>query len=245
MDKNSGVPKSEDRSPFAPARTPRLSILHFMLWTFCSAAVLTLFRTIESLQGDLPEGYASVQRVSSVLSGVISGAVLAGAIVLVHTRVRGTPPMLRHPGHWLLLVTAIVTLTQLAAYVLILLLFGIGDMFFLLIYGATSLFAVIAYVLAVLRNVAVRWKVCFGAIAAIDALQGIFYVGIWAFGPQLAILTAVARWGHPFLAGWVAVVSLVDLVVGQRRDWLHWTGVTTYAMTSGIALIWMIAAWFI
>ena len=98
--------ETHTESPFAPVQTPRLSILHLMLWTLCSALCLALMRAIYALQSAGPRSFVAIQDASSVMQGMIAGAVLAGSLVLLRTRFRSGPPMLRQPGHWLLFVSA-------------------------------------------------------------------------------------------------------------------------------------------
>ena len=78
---------SAGKTPFASIRTPRLSVLHLMLWTLCSAVYLTLIRAVYLLQ-EMPDDYAAIQQSSSVFYGMIGGAVLTGAVVLGHARLR-------------------------------------------------------------------------------------------------------------------------------------------------------------
>ena len=183
---------SEGASPFAPERTPRLNILHLMLWTLYSAVYLPLNRVILTLQNDLPEEHLDIQRTSSVCQGVISGAALARVIVLVHTHVRGVTPMLRQPGRWLLFVYAALTLVVVP----LLLVFQVLEMviFFrpssLMIHSLAFLFLGIAYVLAVRRSAGFRWKAFFIALAVFAILRSLYYLGMW-FGPAFGILNSI------------------------------------------------------
>lgn len=242
---------SQTESPFAVERTPRLSILHLMLWTLCSAVYLTLIRAIYSLQGDMPSGYATIQDASSVLQGIITGAVFAGAIVLVSTRARIGPPMLRHPGHWFLVISALVHLIYVPVLFVSMLLmgrFGMGRSL-LWIYGLVFVIPLIAYSVAARRDRTYRWKVLFVALAVM-ALAQCIHLGAIGFvagriGSWFVVLSAISSWGSLLLAGAVVAVSIVDLVAGLRRDWLHWTGVVTHVAASSIALLWMVGSWFI
>jgi len=242
---------SQGESPFAAVQTPRLSILHLMLWTLCSAIYLTLIRAIYALQGDMPSGYAAIRDASSVIQGIITGAVFGGTIVLVSTRVRSGPPMLRHPGHWFLFISAILDLIYLPFAISLLLLKDsglIGTSYFV-IYGVIFLFPPIAYVFAAHHNRARRWKVLFVGLAVVALAQCLDFVGIGLSavrpGSWFGILSEIRSWGTLLLAGAVLAVSVVDLVAGQRRDWLHWTGVTTHVTASSVTVLWMIGPWFI
>ena len=196
------------QSPFAVERTPRLSILHLMLWTLCSAVYLVLIRAIYSLQGDMPSGYATIQDASSVLQGIITGAVFTGAIVLVSTRVRNGPPMLRHPGHWFLVISALVHLVYVPVLLVSMLLMGRS---LLWIYGLVFVIPLIAYSVAARRDRTYRCKVLFVALAVMALAQGI-HLGAIGFvagriGSWFVVLSAIISWGSLLLAGAVVAVS--------------------------------------
>ena len=93
-----------------PLEVPRFQIVHLMLWTLGSATNQAITQGIRSLvhQGDR---LAVIQDLSGVLRGIIFGAVITGAIVLVQTSQKGGFPFCRLPGHWLVVV---MTLTAVA-----------------------------------------------------------------------------------------------------------------------------------
>ncbi len=81
---------------------PRLSIRHLMLWTLCCAVYWALIRE--------DNARSTTHLHAGLLSSIVTGAEFAGVITLISMRVRGGPPLLKHPGHWLLLISAIFTL---------------------------------------------------------------------------------------------------------------------------------------
>jgi hypothetical protein len=228
--------------------TPRLSILHLMLWMLCSAVYLTLIRAVLFLQ-EPPDNFAAIQRTTSVFQGVITGGVLTGAMVLGHARYRFGPPLLWHPGHWLLLVDAALTVVW---WPLFFISAALERLFFedgalLLFSGAVYLAQAIAYFIAIGHNKPFRWRILFGAMALLWLLRGLVFVG-FSSGHQPLVdwsmrLWAIPTWGHFFVAAWTVFVSAWDLMAGQRRDWLHWTGVATYLGGRGVAAVWMAGAW--
>ncbi len=222
---------------------PRLSILHLMLWTLCSAVYLTVMRAIHSLQ-EVPGEYAVIQNTSSVVGGVVAGAVLMGAIVLGYSRYRIGAPLVRHPGHWLLLISASMTLASLTVSLLF---FSSGltsRTTFFLVYGAIHMAEAIAYVFALRHSRPIGWRSLFGALVLLSVLQTLTYLAngfdLYLF-PWWGVLNSIPTWGQFLVCGWVVIVSTSDLMAGQRRDWLHWTGVTTYVAYTGMSLFWMIA----
>ncbi|MDA1054011.1 MAG: hypothetical protein O3C40_26475 [Planctomycetota bacterium] len=198
----------------------------------------------------MPRGFAAIQNASSVLYGIFTGAMLTGAIVLVSTRVRSGPPMLRQPGHWLLFVAAVFQLLYVP-FILLLLVAqrtGFNETWSMTFFGITSLFPPIAYAFATRQNRALRWKVIFVGLAVVGLTQCLLYLGIGLIaigvGYWFAVLSAISSIGSLVLAGAVVVVSIMDVVAGERRDWLHWAGVTTHVAASSATLLWMIAARF-
>ncbi len=219
--------------PFARSPTPKLGIVHLLLWTLCTAIYLTLSRTFRALRHDLPDEFVSILRVMDVLQGAVIGAVLAGAIVLAYSRVRHQSSVRRHPGHWLLLIEAAGTTIYLALELLFLLVgqFGRAAYQQLMLYGLIKLLSGVADVFAGYRSETLRWKLAFGVMAVLDVSQGLsFFTAMFLPIHQSRLL----------LSAWIVVVSILDLRVHQRRDWLHWTGVATYVASSGQIVILMI-----
>ncbi len=134
-----------------------------MLWTLCSAGYLALFRA-----RGMPNETATLHRTSGVVFGVIMGAVLAGAIVLGYNRFRLGPPMLRHPGHWLLVVTAILWWTGGAISFLFIMLGSNGWFNWpIVVFAVVYSFSAVAYLFAARCLVVPRWKLLFFAMAGV------------------------------------------------------------------------------
>ena len=224
-----GAAKDEPRSD--AVRMPRLTVRHLMLWALCTAVYLMAFKAVNY---DLGRVYATFLAIQAP----ITGAELVGVIVLVYARVRGGSPMLRHPGHWLLLGEAIGAMAALASWSLD---FRYPPLWFSsplglwfaspnhLIVGVIEQLPLVAWAIAFRRTKTLRWKLLFLGITAWGAWwilgwvqpahNGQFWFS-WFFWPH-------PLWESP-LRGWAVVAVLLDLVHHQRRDWLHWTGVATY-----------------
>jgi len=117
-----------------------------------------------------------------------------------------------------------------------------------LIIGLTQLIPLVAWAMAARRSEMLRWKLFFLGITASSALRILFYVQIGlsiSYVLWYALLSSVGSCGQLLLSGWVVVVSVLDLVHHQRRDWLHWTGVATYVASAAAMLVWMIGMRFI
>ena len=149
------------------------------------------------------------------------------------------PPLLWRPGHWLLMIGAAVTLLQLPMYLLWAIVEG---KLILLPHGGSQIAIAILYTVAAKRNRERRWRVLFALLSLIWMLQGLYYWGFWFdFYFYLTSLWTLLRWGHLLLGVWLTVVAILDFKAGQRRDWLHWTGVATFLAGVGMTLFWMIA----
>jgi hypothetical protein len=231
----------------AAAAAPRLSVLHLMLWTLCSAVHFSLLRAIYAMQGDVGVGSVeTIQQTSGLMHSVIAGAVIAGAIALVSARVRGVSPLLRQPGHWLLFVAAIMALISLPLVYLMLRTSGaVYSAKFFLAFGVVFLFPPIAFAFAANSSRTRHWRALFFAMLLVAMSQSSLYFGFWLSsgksGFWMAVVSAIPTWGNLMLATAMMFVSIVELKTGPPRDWLHWTGVTAQLASSSPHLIWMFA----
>ena len=232
-------------TPATPAMTPRLSILHIMLWTLCSAVYLTLIRAMNAQQ-QLPASYAVIRQSTSVLQGIVMGAVFAAAMVLAHARLRYGSPLTRHPGHWLVLIISVTTFTYLVvitAFSALALPFARGV--FTATYSAMATAQVIGYLIASWSSKRSSWRPLFATLALLEALRALVYLGMLFDQSNIRIwasTSALPNWGRVIVCGWMMVLSLRDLRRGQRRDWLHWTGIAAFIASTGIVLFWMIGS---
>jgi hypothetical protein len=229
----------------APA-APRLGVVHLLLWTFCSALYLAVLRAIYAMQGDVGT-LVMVQQTYGLLHAIITGAAITGTIALVSARVRGGPPLLWHPGHWLLFVAAITAVATLPLAFSFAVMGGAanaGDTYAMTL-GLVFLFPPIAFAIAAQSQDyrARHWHTLFVALALVALSQSAFYFGLalspGSVGRWMAAVSTIPTWGNVMLATAMLFVSLVELNTGPRRDWLHWTGVTTQMASACAILIWM------
>ena len=224
----------------------RPSVLHLMLWTLYSAVYLTVIRAIHILQGDAPVGVVVVQQTSGLIYSIIFGAQFTGATVLVVARIRGGPPLLKEPGHWLLMIAALLAVIYMP---MMLILFWFSEQFgsgqWLMAYiGIVFLIQPIAFAFAAKRFRVLRWRLLFAVLALMSLSQSILYLGMGISSGLLinwiGIFAAVSTWGGLLLAPVVLIVALAERIQGQRRDWLHWTGVITHVASNLASIIWML-----
>jgi hypothetical protein len=211
-----------------------------------------LTQAFNALQNGLPEGYASISRVSSAMSSVTVGATMTGAIVLLSVRLRSGSPALRHPGHWLLIVPAICAVCSVLSWALPLLVVrdtSLANTIRWPILGLIHFGSLLAYTFAIGRSGTLRWRAYFVALVVWNAVYGLFCGVVWlesmGRGNSLMGVHVVISPLYLSTCVWLALVGLIDLVSGQRRDWLHWTGVVTGVAAAGTTLLWWIGGWFL
>jgi len=229
-----------DDYPDVTHELPRLGIRHLMLWILCTSAYMALFRGF-SEASFVEEEFKTAIRVQVVLGAMLTGASLAGAVVLVHERRRRGPPLASEPGHWLLIADAATLLLNIPVTVVFFLsydemdeLISATDRTFVwsqVYFGVVSFVPLVVYLAAGRASETLRWKWIFRALALFTTVQiarAFVHVVVIALAPARlgSIDTAMTTIGMGIALG-IAVVSALDLAIGARRDWLHWAGVTT------------------
>ena len=63
-------------------------------------------------------------------------------------------------------------------------------------------------------------------------------------GETVDVSAEVSAWGSRLLAVVILATSFVELAAGDRRDWLHWTGIVTFVAITVAALLWTMGSWF-
>lgn len=226
---------------------PRLRIAHLLLWTFCTAVFLTLERYWLST-GYMPEEYQPVRAVTGLIEAIVNGAALSGTIVLLTARVSDGPPWLRAPGHWLMLARAFgACFIWLPSTILSLI--GDVDSDIVQFFDCGVLVISIGvFLLAFKQQQERRWKIFFAALFALTAVKlianGILLVDVFHFEVFERLHLAYSL-GDVVLCPWILAVALIDVKRGVRRDWLHWVGVATFALSQCLYLMWRIGVEFV
>ena len=118
--------------------------------------------------------------------------------------------------------------------------------FYVMFYWVIFLVPPIAYAFAIRRNHARRWRVIFCALVVVGMAECLSYIdGVPSslLGLGTGGATEFLTSGRILVSAAVLIVSIVDLVAGERRDWLHWTGITTYVAGASVTLMWTIGYW--
>jgi hypothetical protein len=220
--------ESNAESTFAAAPAPRLGIGHLMLWTLCCAVYWALIREVNAR--------SSSQIQAGLFSSIMTGAVFAGVITLISMRVRGGPRLLKHPGHWLLLISAIFTLigtpvVHTVAGSLALMNPFDPDSWEVVVLRVLMLFPPIAFAIAAACTSDRRWRVLFVGMFLLGVPGFLYFLGVNLPGNYFR------PWPKLVLVSAMVVVSLVEMKTGHRRDWLHWTGVMTYFATWSASIL--------
>ncbi len=160
--------------------------------------------------------------------GIIAGAVFAGVITLLSRRIRNGTPLLEHPGHWVLIISAMATLIEIP------IIYVVADSLSMetkeldrfcwqyLALVAMQLLPGIGFAVAACGIRDPVWKVHFIAITLLNATTLLYFL-------EMEFFSVIHRsWASLVLAVAMAVVSVVELRVGPRRDWMHWIGVVTH-----------------
>lgn len=215
----------------------RPSIAHLMLWTACSALYLAIHGAFFSGSHLMAFGPAL-----KMVWSISVGATLAGAILLVWERVHRGGPVMRQPGHWFLVLQAVLVCLSFSVLV--------GARLFsltvesathsgiLAAWGACSLVMAIGYAVGCLRNPSLRWRLVFASVMLAYFFQLLGYLLLML--PPSNFLSVI--WSVDVLIGRGAVLIVLGVAIGERikgirRDWLHWVGVTTFAADGLIQVV--------
>ena len=180
------------------------------------------------------------------------GSALTGAGILIRARCYTMFKRLQ-PGHWFVLIFSLNSILQLILWPFYKLLSG-GGPEAMWVYLASSTvigsLTLAAYVCAiVLLHDAKRWRILFGAKTLGEGTA----VAMYAVGLVVALCS---RQGYPsgmlfsnsmqgcssigsaVILVMLLVVVALDLPRRSSRDWLHWLGVGTFALTYAISIAW-------
>jgi hypothetical protein len=226
-----------------------------MIWMLCSAVYLTLYGEIWSWQLMRSE-YNDVQRFMNVVNGILAGAIVTGAITLGHMRYRFGPPLALHPGHWLLVISASISVVWLAVMTVVLRMEAADRSVssILVLYCAMFLVQAIAYFIALNHLESGGWRFLFAGLLLLAVLHGTGYLLVWSEQVATSLgkrfqwgnfLLSISHMGDPLIFCWAVMLTIRDLLKRRRRDWLHWLGVATFLGLKLETLSWIVASWLI
>ena len=253
------IPRGADAlSPFAQEFVaPRLGIVHFLIWMAVTAVLLKLkLAYLATLPSSIPERWNLVLRVQILASEPLCAAGFVGLGVLALARRHGAAGRLQ-PGHWIMLVTATISLVWYAWWCMSFLASnqaGVSPSYgeFLamwLPYVTTPLFGAVIYSIATfratgglcwkwsLRMLAVSQTVLFTA-SLLTLVQAVFLTGLFrGYGIAYCWLFSEVEGAIVFVA------AAVDLARRARRDWLHWLGIVLVEGGAVLGIAMQICTW--
>lgn len=215
-------PPKAAADPLEP--TPeRLSIAHLFLWTTMSAALLGFDRAL-GLWGPRDSSREIFGQVMAFCYAPLFGAGATAVVLAIWRRLRGGPSFPRQPGHWLLMVSGLSSITSLCLRAL----FAAvtterwWPVDFLVV-RFFALFVGLVVLVTAARSVSGYWRVPFwiGVGSALLSLLGsVFFVV-----DEFWLVRNFDTFLYALLTVCVLTCCAIDLAKHTPRDYLHWAGI--------------------
>lgn len=249
--------ESEAPRRAGPAGSPRLGIIHFLLWMAASALMMGMYRDFASSAYEPTVEYALRQAIFLTESMVYGAALASLSLFYFYRRRRLVFPS--QPGHWLLLLLAAsILLNRITSlfdptedeflfqdtsrWILLRLTIRVSiPSLILLVAGMVLIFdrSIVWGVVMLSCLLVVLVDYLIWIVFTLDmTISGTDFSNFWFDFPILRILT-YAKIAVPALG--IAVACLVDFLQRIRRDWAHWLGVGCRLLT--VATLWLWQSW--
>ncbi len=229
----------------ATSADPPLSIRHLMVWVACVAVYLSVIQTIVRFLQVSPSG--GVDTAFWAVAGIWQGTGLAGVLLLVVRRFRGTK-FPRHGGEMLWIILGIEAAMGLLRYpILFVQSSGWGNTV-LFAYGLLGLGVWAAvYLYAILQAETRRWRVVFvvtvgtGIVVPVLQLLAAQFGGVGA----TAVVSSTVHLVHQLaIVVSVGIASWIDFREPLRYPWSHWTGIVLYVLRFAGMIFWYVLVLF-
>lgn len=241
-----------------PERQPgavRLGVGHLLLWTAGCAIVLAIDRGREPSPLPLNPIFENAWRVGYAM---VLGVALAAVGLFGWWKIRGQLTWRLEPGHWLLLELGIAVILGFILHFVASLLSpiapSIGTRHPMIVVSCLANFCnlLVAGLILLIQRCEPRWRLCLVMIVVQRAVSWLGFIPILSFEfSDWGFPYVPLRWSNlaqiPVLVSEAIAVSLVivataiDIRRGQRRDWLHWTGVTVWILITAPYVIMYVA----
>ena len=222
---------------------PRLHILHLMLWTACSGAMIMLGVLAQSFW-DMPEEFVRVVRLRAALSSVFSGLAVAGTITLLIQAARGRTAVFRYPGHWLLFQYALVSVGSRTVQIAVRLSWEAGmvdgSLRELALSAVMASGALVFIVGMVVTRPSLSWKsyLLIAAGCQLGMAAVIFSNSFsWAL-PNVSRFMPVIWFASSMSAVFLLFIGTREWMSGLQRDWLHRAGII--AVVGNVLMSWLL-----
>ncbi len=213
-----------------------------MVWAACVAVYLSVIQTIGRFSQLSTSGGADTA--VRAVAGIWQGTGLAGVLLLVVRRFRGTK-FPRHGGEMLWIILGIEAAMGLLRYPILFLLDVGWANTALFAYGLLSLAVWAAvYLYAILQAETRRWRVVFVLMIATSVATPALIALLAHVNSPSAIATVffAARFPQQLaIAISLLVATWIDLRQPQRFPWTHWTGCVLYLLQSAATALWLVA----
>ena len=228
---------------------PSAGVRHLLLWlttvAFCLVGVrYSLIHTTYADSVAVPEfsrtpWIAVTFWMFIIVSAIVRGAAIAGAIIVVRAHFSNTQAVTWHPGHLLLLVLGVDSMVA-----------GVADMTMICYFSAPFLRLVAAvghgamswvitpsfFIYCAWKRSERPWKVYFISASVVTVFPGLVMIMYPVTGPIRAHGILIAL--HACLNIGLVAVAIIDRIGSEKRDWLHWTGIIVAIVLDGIAILW-------
>jgi hypothetical protein len=232
-----------------------------LLWMLGAAVVLSVYRRFAG-QVENKTVLQVVLVGNQLCFSLLAGINIAAVIVFARRLIVRDAPLLKQPGHWLLVITGMSNLTAWlviavsAAAQLVLQQnrpFDVTPGYHWLGYGFGSFlsFAMCQVAVVTIRE-PLRWRICFLISGLFSAAVGLALVYMYLLDeprPGSGFFSAVRWYSSLYFLDQVAGILLLsfnliaDRVDRTPRDWLHRVGTVATVLQSGAALlfVWLLA----
>lgn len=210
---------------------PRLSILHLMVWTATSAAMMALIR--------VPPEKAATAPVALIMLAALAmycGAAIGGVLMWAARKRRGTA-FPTEPGEWLLLIQGECVIYFVLLYYLLQIipsksLVYIEWLFALLFALGFAAIGVVPAILFAGENDE-TWKLFLVLLAVLFC-----FIPLTAIFPPLLVFFGIVLVAAIFT---FAIAFAADIRRRPKRGWVHWTGAVSMIFFGCFALFCIVA----
>lgn len=213
----------------------RLSILHLMVWTGCTALILAFYRQSMNLP-DSPTNPVWLRVVTALVGAPIQGACVASLLLVLWRKFKGGRPFPRQPGHWLLIIPGVVALFSWPWWLVIVPFLQRGVWVYLIFYRIPLL--VLFCGLALFSIGRLRSEPRWRAMFTVWLLANLVAPLLGCIGPGMMVGRGIVE---PLLGMVVGLGFLVpamqDHSQGIRRDHFHYAGVACRVANVGMGII--------
>lgn len=238
---------------------PRLGIIHLMIWMTVTAVFFWQTRmTFDTRFGDagqresaFPQGYLILIQMTDIVLSVVSGMAAAAVVALLQRWIRYRGRLLSEPGHWLVLGFFVVATSQFLLGLVTAI--GLWDWLEVFtfdprvqsVHVVTLAVPAIVYGFGFWQSKTSRWKIIFALLVARTLLRTSTYLTPWLINwfdstQWISVFYGMINYVAIAISLAIIATAIVDGLRQDRRDWVHWVGVSTEGEAVATTVIWMI-----